>query len=1033
MKTSKRILTIFLILVMLFQCVPIVYATDNGNSNVSGDSIDANTESNLTAENGMGHIIKNLTAAESEDGNYPGGYNILGILFDENTASVNLNVSDSCKLVVAIYDENTSEMLCSATKVLSASVFSEEHKEDIINVEMDIAEMPEYFLAKAFILDENNNALCKHHVCRAYTTAYKVFIETTPDDFAGKEILTFDDNCDDFGVLVDGAVAVQKPDTMTYTYSNGVYTFHNATSEVKSLKSGDIFCCELSDEIGDFLLIKVKDIKVSGATVEITEDEDIALGDAFQFVRIDADADFSDVELDEEKLGSALSLQEPEKQVKRMSARAEIDTNETKTFKTQLNIGAPDNSENGKEDDSAFSAEGRIAYSLTVSAKLYYDYRFLENDFYEFSTTLTHGIDIFVDLKGKTPNLKDYFGIPFPSIPLGAILKLDLTVYPIISAEGKITFGSTIEVYNNISLTDSNGVTSSNDSKWFGFDPEIGETEIEIKIGVGCEVDLGIKKGKEDVDGMAKLHAALSASLEGGLKAVFKPSLIGVLIDKHHNCTFCLEGSIAAFAEINGTIELKIITDKLKFKWDIFNGGIEATAKEYYLSISEKGVKFAQGTCPNIAHEVTVVVYDKYGTLVKDAVVSTKTGYCDAENDKEFDDTSMTTNENGKAVFYFAKGEHELIAKKDGLGTSGQQFEILSNPKTIHLQFVGAEYINGHYYMLYDDVCSSWQEAKVYCEKLGGHLAIIDSKEENDALHDYVTSSGYPNAYFGLTDSQKEGEWLTVYGTVPSYINWHIDEPNNDNKEQSEEHYAQFFYIYEDGTWNDGNFGKTPIDNGKTFICEWESMPTFDQPSAVSSISFNSINESQSKSKTFASGTVATYINTIKGTEYVLAVIKDENAAELISADNLLYIDQKTADGDAISFEFVLPEGVSEYTVKIFGISHHTKEIIYGKAPTCKDSGLTNGTKCSSCGEILEEQTVIPTVDHIDENGDHKCDYGCGYEFNEDAVTKNPNEEGNCNHICHKDGFLGFIWKIIRFFVRLFGAWQFCDCGVEHW
>ena len=42
----------------------------------------------------------------------------------------------------------------------------------------------------------------------------------------------------------------------------------------------------------------------------------------------------------------------------------------------------------------------------------------------------------------------------------------------------------------------------------------------------------------------------------------------------------------------------------------------------------------------------------------------------------------------------------------------------------------------------------------------------------------------------------------------------------------------------------------------------------------------------------------------------------------------------------------------------------HTEEVIPGKAATCTETGLTEGKKCSTCGEILVAQTEIPKVDH---------------------------------------------------------------------
>ena len=47
----------------------------------------------------------------------------------------------------------------------------------------------------------------------------------------------------------------------------------------------------------------------------------------------------------------------------------------------------------------------------------------------------------------------------------------------------------------------------------------------------------------------------------------------------------------------------------------------------------------------------------------------------------------------------------------------------------------------------------------------------------------------------------------------------------------------------------------------------------------------------------------------------------------------------------------------------------HTETVINGKDATCTESGLTEGKKCSVCGEILLEQSVIPALGHAWDNG----------------------------------------------------------------
>lgn len=129
---------------------------------------------------------------------------------------------------------------------------------------------------------------------------------------------------------------------------------------------------------------------------------------------------------------------------------------------------------------------------------------------------------------------------------------------------------------------------------------------------------------------------------------------------------------------------------------------------------------------------------------------------------------------------------------------------------------------NGHYYYIFEmsDV-DSWDKAVDYCEKMGGHMATISSKAENDVLYAYTVNSGYTSAYFGLSDAVEEGVWDWCNGEVNCFSNWNADEPND---EGGVEDYGMFYYRYTDGTWNDGAFGEPTVNGGTAFICEWEDI-----------------------------------------------------------------------------------------------------------------------------------------------------------------------------------------------------------------
>ena len=101
----------------------------------------------------------------------------------------------------------------------------------------------------------------------------------------------------------------------------------------------------------------------------------------------------------------------------------------------------------------------------------------------------------------------------------------------------------------------------------------------------------------------------------------------------------------------------------------------------------------------------------------------------------------------------------------------------------------------------------------------------------------------------------------------------------------------------------------------------------------------------------------------------------------------------------------------------------HTEVTDPAKRPTCTETGLTEGSHCSVCGEVLTAQEEIPALGHTDTNADGKCD-NCG-EIMEAVKT--------CTCNCHKTGFAGFIYKITRIFWKLFRIKQTCACGMAHY
>lgn len=98
-----------------------------------------------------------------------------------------------------------------------------------------------------------------------------------------------------------------------------------------------------------------------------------------------------------------------------------------------------------------------------------------------------------------------------------------------------------------------------------------------------------------------------------------------------------------------------------------------------------------------------------------------------------------------------------------------------------------------------------------------------------------------------------------------------------------------------------------------------------------------------------------------------------------------------------------------------------------------------------NCGATDEISIITSCAEHTDNDNDGICD-NCNTEVVSDApdTPEVPDMPGgadtpdtpsvdDCDHLCHKDGIMGFFWKIIRFFQKLFKANPVCECGMAHY
>ena len=140
---------------------------------------------------------------------------------------------------------------------------------------------------------------------------------------------------------------------------------------------------------------------------------------------------------------------------------------------------------------------------------------------------------------------------------------------------------------------------------------------------------------------------------------------------------------------------------------------------------------------------------------------------------------------------------------------------------------------SGHRYELYNTKMS-WKDAYRFCEKKGGHLVTINSKDEDDFIYEIQKSySPYERMWLGATDEYSEGSWKWITGETINYKNWADGEPNDSDDED-------FMMIYKStGKWNDVYDSTRSALYSYSFICEYDNQPDISSFSVAKSFEYN--------------------------------------------------------------------------------------------------------------------------------------------------------------------------------------------------
>lgn len=573
--TVKRILAVLLTAVMLLSVAPMsVFAKENVTD---GTAEGVMSDVNLKATNSVGELVtkalkKNGLDAESE-------YGVTGLDFDGKTATVTGFAKENCALIVAIYDENSNRMLASGI-----GEFSED--EQTSSVEISTTQMPEYFVAYAFLLDENGSALCDKFTSREHTHDFEKFYEKTVDDFDKDKVINLDENKEsNFVVLTEGAETVDsqsgKNKLVSVDDEKGIYVFENIDSDISSLKAGDVFRYKQKNE-QDVLVIKVKSFSINGSTATVTSD-DTDLTEVFDYVKIEGNTTGENTTVDMSEADEGVEYRKIEEETGEIQTSS-FGYNDSKSVSSEFTIKE-------KEIKKNVKLSAKLTFKVSASVNVYYQRKAFADDYLDMSIKIEPSVAISFSLTGKAE--KSFVKLGEIGIYVCPGVYIGFTPQFVVEVSGSISISGTIKGSIGYSYNSDEGF--KNISSPFGFEPKV-EISVEIFVGLNLKPHVAIIHEKiADASISGEIGFKIKASTDLSESATSKAK---------HDCKVCIDGDISFVIKFSA--ELKLFnSEKWKYGADLWNTSFKIA--DFYISVP---YGFGWGVCPHKFYEVKFTVAD---------------------------------------------------------------------------------------------------------------------------------------------------------------------------------------------------------------------------------------------------------------------------------------------------------------------------------------------------------------------------------------------------------------------------------------
>mgnify|MGYP004455117617 CR=1 FL=1 len=640
-RTVKRILAVLLTAVMLLSVAPMsVFAKGNE------PDVENGTQAEIKQTNSLSKMLAEATDMSQVAMDSP--YYISEMTFDGKIANVRYYNEQDCWLAVAVYDESTGQMLDSAVELVEAESVT-------ADITMNI-DLPEHFLAKAFLLDENNAALCKELVCRTYTTEYEKIASLTVNDFDEDKVVNLDEDEDNnFVVLSNNVISINGTSKVNVLSSsdveNNTYTLTNIDDTVRNLKVGDSFYLDNGD-LDNFLAIKIKSITIKGSSAIIVAENSEA-DDLYECIKIDSVASAGQAAYSSETADEAV---EYEGEVDYATEEAPITTSSADTDFVDFSLSHKFKIKEKEYKNKSGKVEGKFSGGVTFSAKIGFSANF-SGDYKDVSFTIDPSIKIEIKVTGKIDILKINLGSlgcrPVPPVVIGIEPQF------VVRVSGELSVKCEFKFTVGVGYNSKDGFI--NKCKKPTLDVEL---KAEVTLFVGFDLQPHVALLSEHV---AKI------TLSGEFGAEAKATMKNISPSSQHFCTKCIDGDLTAKGKIG--VKLTFGEDTmLEKEYEATLVNLSWKLGNFYYSISHS--QFGFGSCPFIMHSFTVKVTNSKGSPIEGVNVKT-----DIKGD-----TGTKTNAKGEAKITAGCGKVKLTAEASGYKTISRNVDVSEDTVKFYLK-----------------------------------------------------------------------------------------------------------------------------------------------------------------------------------------------------------------------------------------------------------------------------------------------------------------------------------------------------------